>query len=226
MKIGNRIWQFSDPDNFRFARAGRRGTWDVDSEGIERRVRPLILEWLPSSDVVGDFVWPGLNDDLVVVERVASGLKAQFSGFELHPVEMFQEERLYHLKRKPRHPRVLLPYEGPTLHDVRVTKVVGLDLERSTLKRTVNDDGKITYEAEGLEEYGSRWNPATLDLSHFHVPREEGKGLYVRSDDLIGCDLFHIKEFLGFKYCTGKVRDYVEGNGFTNVRFREVGEII
>ena len=221
-----KIWQFSDPDDYRFARAGRCGTWAVDSEGVERRIRPLILEWQAGSDVLGDFVWPGLADDLVVVERVAQGLRDQFSGFELCPVEMFQEERLYKLKRKPRTRRVLLPYQGPNLYDVWVTKVVNIDLARSSVKEILTDKGKTIYKAEGLEEFGSKVDPKTFELSCQHIQRKKGKGLYIHMKDLDGCDLFHIQEFLGFKYCTNVVKEYIERKGFTNVRFLEVGEAI
>ena len=187
---------------------------------------PLVLEWLPGSDTIGDFVWPGLREDLVVVERVARDLEDHFSGFELYSVEMFQEERLYNLKRKPRKPIILLPYKGPKLYDVWVTKVVNIDLGRSSVKKMVSDTGEATYEAEGLEEYKGEVDAKTLELSYQHIQREQGKGLYVNIADLGGCDLFHIEEFFGFKYCTNKLKHHIEEKVYKNVRFLEVGEAI
>ena len=72
-----KLWRFSDPDDDRFARASRRGTWDHG-----HRVSPLVIEWEPDSDVVGDFVWPGLDSDIVVTEKVYKALASRFSGFE------------------------------------------------------------------------------------------------------------------------------------------------
>lgn len=74
-----RVYHFAEPFDYRYARAGRRGTWFPNpGPGVcpectasrQDRIAPLILEWLPDSDQVGDFTWPGVNDEVVVTQRV------------------------------------------------------------------------------------------------------------------------------------------------------------
>jgi hypothetical protein len=76
-----KFWRFSDPSDYRYARAVRHGgTWQEGEPW--RRAKPLAIVWLPDSDVVGDFTWPGLDTDIVITDRVGIALKqAVVTGF-------------------------------------------------------------------------------------------------------------------------------------------------
>ena len=157
---------------------------------------------------------------------VGRELAEKYCGFELKPVEMIQEERLYRLKRKPRKPRVLLPYDGPGLFDVWVTRSVALDIERSSVVSNLEDDGRVSYTAVGVESYKSRYNKETGELDRFHFPRVAGKGFFVRKDNLDGFGIFHINEFVYWKFCTDATKDFIENRGYSNVGFLEYGNAV
>ena len=135
-----RIWRFTDPSDYRFAEGGRRGSWTQPSEGLcpectaspEERTRPLILAWLPGSDTVGDFVWPGFDSEVVVTDDVLGALQSRFHGFEPGPVEMVEEKGVRARKRGDR--QVRLPYHGPRLHELWVTAWAHLDPGRSSVE--------------------------------------------------------------------------------------------
>jgi hypothetical protein len=224
------IWLIDNPADYtNYARATQVNMWTdlkIDAEG---NIDPLIMEWEPDSDIVADFTWPALASKIVVTEVVGVALLERFHGFKLGPVEMVQNTPLEKLQRQCQRgkKRVLLPYEGPKLVNLFVTKWVNVDLKRSSLQKEVlNTTGKIRYTAEGVEEYYSRWNPETKDLSHFHNPRVPGKGVFVDNSELNDADIFHIHEIPAFIFCTDPVKVFIEDKGYSNVRFLEYGDVM
>ena len=81
-----KLFHFESPDNQNFAQATRHGTWFPKKAKIcpectvsrQKRGSPLIIEWDVGSDLIGDFVWPGLNTDLVVVQKVKEAFEGRF----------------------------------------------------------------------------------------------------------------------------------------------------
>jgi len=220
-----RLWRFIDPLNDAFARAGGRGTWYQPGEGKpSERVRPLIIEWEPGSDVIGNFTWPGLG--IIVTESVGRALSDRFRGFELGPVEMVQDAKLKRPQRVTRRtkPRVWLPYEGPPLYDLWVTAWVTADLEQSTLNLKEAEVGTDTarYQLEGHERI--EYFGVFPDLVRKRIPREPGKGVYAPEKELRHADIFHLRQIPGWVFCTDAVRDFVLESKFTNVDFFEMGE--
>lgn len=186
------------------------------------------MEWLPDSDVVGDFVWPG--GDVVVTQGVRDVLQYQFRGFEFESVMMSQDPTL----RPPRHaskrtnPRVWLPYHGLPLSELWVTAWLHADLERSTIRlvSACSTCGNKAYGIAGVEERKHHWDPNRRQLIAVHAPRQEGKGLYIVRRDLKGADIFRVFELPAWVICTDRVRAVIEDQGATNVSFLEVGDIV
>ena|SRR3990172_413140 len=209
-----KLYLFRDPYDYRFARGGRRGTWSP-SPGLcpecggsrSERIPPLIIEWLPDSDQIGDFTWPGLNDEVVVTQRVREALEGRFRGFEFRSIEMYQNPRLKRPSRptKRTKPRVWLPYEGPPLWDLQPTSQCRLDLERSGLRYT------------GI--------CGTCGWESYEVPPLEGRYLVVDRSTWDGADIYRIHEYSALVYCTEQVKEFIESQGFTNVSFLLDGEI-
>jgi len=211
-----KLFHFHDPDDYRFAPAGRRGTWYPDpSPGLcpecgtsrQKRVPPLILVWQPDSDQIGDFVWPGMDDEVVVTDRVQRVLRERFRGFEFQPIAMWQDPKLKRPQRitKRTKPRVWLPYEGPPLWDLWVTAWCHLDLERSdeTLEKECSTCGKKFYKGPSFEERHLVVDPVSWD----------------------GSDIFRIYEYSRWIFCTERVKEFIKQADFSNVSFLEDGEI-
>lgn len=220
-----KIWRFSDPVDDSYARASRRGTW----EGTER-VQPLVIEWEPGSDVIGDFTWPGFDSDIVVTNRVAEVFReSQVAGVELGPVEMVESAE--DAQRRSRKRRVTLPYQGPALWDLWVTTWVRADVEQSSI-RVVRDasSGTEHYEVEGAERWEAVWDPDRMELVKKRHPRVPGQGLLIiagiAGDSLRGATIFRVAQFPAWIFCTDAVRELVEKNQFSNVSFLEMGETL
>ena len=232
-----KIWRFKDPSDYTFACAGLRGTWDAVNRtdpcpectsSHQTRVKPLVIEWETGSDIVGDFMWPGLGN-IAVREEVIRALMSEFNGVEPGPVEMVQDSKLRKPKRitKRTKPRIWLPYLGPPLCDLWVNYWVHMDYERTTaeLIKTCETCGRHIYDIVGLEREDMSWDNNRLALIKTHIPRSSGQGLYVPMKDLSGNDIFKVNEFDAWILCTDRVRNFINENAFTNVTFFEVGEL-
>lgn len=222
-----RLWRFADPRDGRFAAAGRRGAW---TEGLgvcpscsasrQVRAQPLLLVWEPGSDEVGDFTWPGFGSEVVAAEHVLRSLR-EFSGFEAGPVEFIEE---------PGNPkkgkRVTLPYNGPRLFELWVTSRVGMDRGRSSaeLEHVCAECGAQRWELYGVERWDSHFDQELKQLVRFKSDRLPNAGIYVEEAGLGGASVFRVEEFPGWIFCTDRVREVIDNEGFSNVSFLEMGE--
>ncbi len=211
-----KIYHFANPHDYRFARAGRLGTWSPDpgpgacpecGRSRQKRIPPLIIEWLPDSDHVGDFTWPGLNDEVVVTQSVREALEQEFDALEFLPIKMFQDPKLKRPRRITRRtkPRIWLPYEGPPLWELHSTTTCSLDREQSNVR---------------LEKVCS-----TCGRPKFIRPPFEDRHLVVDRATWGGEDIFKTREYTGWLFCTERAKQFVELQGFTNVGFLLDGEI-
>jgi hypothetical protein len=212
--VAIKIFSFENPWDDRFAEAGRRGTW-YPNPGLgicpecraarQKRVFPLVIEWVPGSDQIGDFVWP-MFGELVVSDKVRRELDASFTGFEFLPIEMIQEPRLKRPSRvtKRTKPRVWLPYDGPALWELRPKTEADLDLAASgfSVRKVCGTCGRTIY----------------------NTPPLEGRILVVDPSTWSESDIFGISPF-SMVFCVEKVKEFIEQTGFTNVSFKEEGII-
>jgi hypothetical protein len=210
-----KVFHFHGVFDYRFAQAGRRGTWHPPNTEVcpecgsspQQRVPPLILEWEPGSEVVGDFAWLGADDEVVVSQRVGEALSERFRGFELKAIEFWQDPKLRRPQRNTKRtkPRIWLPYEGPPLWDLWVTAWCHLDIQRSgmSLEKVCSTCGEHIYKAPTFERRHLIVDPTSWD----------------------GSDIFHIYEYPRWIFCVERVKEFVEQAGFTNVGFLEDGEI-
>jgi hypothetical protein len=228
-----RIWRFADPGDYRFAQASRRGSWSPSAgpcpecgASSQKRIQPLILEWEPGADVVGDFTWSGFGSDIAVTERVAEDLRS-FGGFQPGPIEMIQSLELSASDGvRPTRPRVSLPYQGPQLYELWVTQNVHLDLEKSSVRliKACGTCGHRQYEVDGIERRELTWDAERGESVRAHIPRSQGKGLFVAAHVLAETAIFRTLEFPTWVLCTDRVKELVTQNGFTNVTFLEIGD--
>jgi hypothetical protein len=110
---------------------------------------------------------------------------------------------------------------------VWVTKWVRMDPERTTYEEERLSDGTVRKCLIGTERNETDWNRETFESTERVIPREPGKGLYVRGEELRGYPLFAVKESsAGRPVCTDEFKKLVESKGYTNVAFREISEVI
>lgn len=187
------------------------------------------VEWQPGSDVVGDFAWDESGSPVLVKHAVLRELGQVFRGLTGVPVEMVQSPRLKRPSRpnKRTRPRIWLPYTGPPVCELWASKYVHPDTQHGslTLKGPCDLCGRISYRLEGVERVESHWDPERREVVQIHYPRTPGGGLFVRASDLEGCDFFSVYEYEAI-FCTDRAKEFIEQRGYTNIMFREYGEVI
>ena len=227
-----KLWRIGDPLDYRYAQAGFLGTrtpgrlcpgCTASSEG---RARPLIFEWEPGSKVVGDFVWAAISY-VAAQATVFEVLSQRFSGFEGGPVHIVEAPKISKRPEKYRKHRIVLPYEGPELIELWVTESVEMDMERSTVEveKTCSDCGRVFYRIDGVERSTFHFNKENYEYRKFRIPRTPGAGIFIRSGQLNGNDVFKVPG-IGWTFCTDRFKRFVNEQQFTNISFWEMGDII
>ncbi len=223
-----KFFMFNDPRDYRFAWASRREPWRLLGREETGQPETAQMQWEADSELVGDFVWwDGAFRDVVVQRSVGEILMEHFTGFELGPIAMFQDPKFDRMKRKPRKPRILLPYTGPELVYLAVTSLAPIDLELSSIE-WVERDGKVQPRLLPVtERYEIRFENH-MPAGEIHIPREPGKGAFVHATDLQGASIFRdvLVDYPSCICCTESVKNFIEQQGWNNVRFLEVGDVI
>jgi hypothetical protein len=230
-----RLWRFTSPVDDTFAEGGQRGSWSAPAGGRvcpecsssrQSRIQPLLLAWLPGSDLVGDFTWCGLAGEVAVTERVVAALRGHCHGFEPGAVEMVEDNEASASRRGK--PRVRLPYSGPALHELWVTTWVHLDRDGSSveLERTCGTCHTEFWEVFGVERWDSHYDPERRRLVRTKTERLPKAGVFVQNAELAGASIFRVHEFPGWVFCTDVARALIQKEGFTNVAFLEMGETL
>lgn len=215
-----KIYDLRDPLDEDYALAVAVGTWTeprgLCSEcGASAQVieAPLTIEWLPNGGVVGDFTWLGWA--VVVSDRAARSLSTKFRGFMIAAVEVRQGER----PKLPIYPDGVEP-----LHHLRVARVVSA-LPESTIEVSVCPAcGTSKTYIHGMEQRKGDWDVHKMKMVMTDLARQPGSGLIVRTSDVASAGIFGLVGPSRYLFCTETVKEIIEGQGFTNCGFREVGE--
>ncbi|MEW4452077.1 hypothetical protein AB1L30_05265 [Bremerella sp. JC817] len=217
------LWQIKIPATHDYAQLYR---YYEDPEGTECEECGAMLtitherfeaEWSDGSDQIGDFVFS--VGDVVVRADIASELLKTFRGATTQPVELADHPNLYRPKppKRTRVKRVWLPYEGPELVWLKPTHSVPL-LDQSTVEidETCDSCGTIVYEQFlGVEAYNGVQ----------HTPRDPDGGLFISAKAVGEHDLFGV-ECTGLFLVTNQFKQYIEKQGYTNIRFLNYGTLV
>jgi hypothetical protein len=231
------LWYIAEPLDTEFARADSRSPpqritpslCDRCSRGARYiKSKPLIFEWEAGADDIADFIWPDVTR-VVVRKTVFEVLAREFRGIHAEPVEMVQDPKLKQPKRRTSRtkPRIWLPYSGPELVELWTDHEVPYLPETTTeipwqCKKCGNEPRMLS----GFERKSHLYDREKGILVPNHQPRVPGKGVFVAASEVKDSPIFRLQEFTGPILCTDEVKSFVERQGFTNIDFREYGDIV
>ena len=173
------------------------------------------VEWDVGYDVIGDFMHCGGR--VIAHREIISELVTRFCGAcEVKAKFSLPQAEPANAKKKTKKKDVM-PDLYPEIAVLHISKEID-PLPQSTVSFSDRCSGCGSYHIEsltGVEQWDLR----------AHTPRVDGSGLFVRSEDLDGCDFFRPRHS-GYVLCTDRVREFVLERGYTNVRFLEFGNVI
>ena len=191
-----------------FAMCSVVGTWGKgkDCKFCTRRISgdiiiaPLVIEWEPGTERIGDFSWGGYK--AVVLDRARSVLES--NDFECRFDRVIVKRPRSFLRSKM--PRVAYPYKGPKLFWMRPTERVHIDVALSRIGLEEDCPCPVC----GIEEYEFRRNR-----------------LVIRKSAWNRCKMFQIAEFgqSGATFVTESALKILDDTGLTNLCPRLAGEI-
>ena len=164
----------------------------------QKRVPPLVLEWEPDSDDVGDFAWGGFGAEVVIRRAIADELGKHFSGFVAEPIEMIERDESNDRGVRVK-PKVQLPYNGPELCELWIDSWGSLDEQAS----------QVVHER-------------TCGTCGFRFYKPKRSGLILANESFLP-DFFRLQQFPSWMFCTGSVREFVLKKGWLNITFLDVG---
>jgi len=195
--------------------------------GRYERPKPLVFEWEPGSDIIGDFTWP-FSSRVAVRRPVFDSLAREFSGIHVEAVEMIQDPKLKPPKRRTSRskPRVWLPYTGPELVELWPDREVPFLPETTIIvPLRCKNCGRELREISGFEVKAHRYDPRKGELVPDLQPRVPGQGVFVASSE-VADPIFRLQEFTEAIFCTDEVKSFIEREGFTNIDFLECGDVV
>jgi len=181
--------------------AGPDGMCNTCQQHWKDYAEPLLVQWEPSTDVIGDFSWDGPWGYLfLITEPVIAFFQEHNFDCEFLDVEYVEPE-----KPSKRYKCVRYPYVGPKQFWGRCDAFVDLDLEASGIEVP-----KPCPEC-GTKDYAFRYEGIIIPRSHWH-----------------GEKMFRITTNGKSKatFVTEEGRRLIEEAGFSNVAFRRAGEIL
>lgn len=234
MKNVRTIWCVDSAFESNFAECGIRSPWETQNrpclscyKGATTIIPyPLVIEWLPGSNVVGDFSWPGCGR-AIIKKRISDDMLKRFSMLELREIEMIQDHHLRVPKNKSKaKQRVWLPYDGEPLVEL-VPLCCFPESPRTTNRVAFRCDvcGRETTQLEGFELKEHRWDQIKQDLVPYMKPREAGRGLFISRNFVKDCPIFRVESFLSSIFCLNEFKNFIEDQGYTNIDFLEYGEV-
>lgn len=187
---------------------------------------PLVFEWEPGSDQIGDFAWPS-GSRVAVREPVMELLIAKKFAVKAGAIEMIQDPKLKQPKNPRRaKPRVWLPYTGPQLVELVVEHAVHILPETTTVvARQCALCGRERRHLVGAEVKQHLWSKESRTLLPLVKSRVSEQGIFVSSADVGASGFFTTYEF-DFILCTDEAKAALEEAKFTNLDFWEYGDVV
>ncbi len=178
----------------------------------------LAINWNRRLRKMDDFFWPVLMLTPIGRKSVVEELVAKFEGAIGINVPYTTIEN--HAGDRPD------DKTWPELKALWITCCLDADEDRSTIVRWVDDQGRDSIKISGIEKSEDGWNEEEFENFEIRKKRVPGHGLYVRNSDLSGCDFFRVNQNRFWLFCTDKVKQFVDAQGYAGLDFLEAGDVI
>ncbi len=194
----------------------------------EEQVPGVTIELLLDTRELGDFCWEEDDPYPLVTKRVMRDL-GRFTGLEFHAARVVRG-KLSARDAKDYKRRKRWRYEGPPLYQLWPTRVVPIDMERSSIRvELCSRCGRQTWVVEGVEWHSSRYDRTTGCLVPVRTPRTPGKGLFIRRRDLGEVDIFRLQREVvpSGCFCTDRFKEFIEQRAYAAAPdFWEFGDVV
>lgn len=199
-----KIYLLDDPRDYQFARFSHVGTWTKGEicrtcgQGTSRLIEPLLIEWEPDSDVIGDFSWCGYT--MVISQKVKKYMTTKAWECDFGAVEVVSTGNKIPKNKK----KVPFPYTGDELSWVMPKEYIRLNEENSSVKLEIDcpacKQKKYTFRRAGIQIDKENWD---------------------------GSNMFRIEQYgkSSATFLTEKALEECRSAGFTNLRYIEAGII-
>ena len=159
-----------------------------------------------------DFVWYHGGTDAIISEKIADTIRRKFPCIDFEDVEIVTKRgKPYQKFEKSDH----------CFKRITIKHYLAMDWLLTTYRE--EDGVKSIYGFESRDFPNELRNGEPVIEK---IPRVPGQGMYVRHENLLGCNFFGIRDRQPFYFCTDGFKGFIEDNGFTNVEFREMGGIV
>lgn len=200
-----KIYLIKEPSkNEGFAEFSHVGTWsdgDICEEcenTTERLIEPLLIEWEPGYDMIGDFSWCGYTS--VIQPHVKKFMIDSSFECNFKKVEVVSPTT----KKKKNQKLIEFPYKGPELSWLFPNKYIKLNQEKSGV--TLRTDCSLCKQ----KDYTFIMDKIVIDKAKWR-----------------GEKIFRIEQFIpsAATFITEDALNAISGRGFTNFGIHEAGFI-
>lgn len=206
------LWEMREPVESDFTHVVEIEKAAKTSPSFEGETKKSIAAFDGRLSNIADFVWYHGGTNAIISEKIADTIRRKF------PCVNFEDVEIVTKRGKP-----YQKIEKSDLYFKIVSIKHYLDMDWSLTTYREEDGVKAIYGTEGREFPNELRNGEPVIEKVLRVP---GQGMYVRHENLLGCNFFGIRDRQPFYFCTNEFKDFIENNGFTNVEFREVGGIV
>lgn len=180
-------------------------------QNLSKGIKVMWDDWIAKGNVIPDFVYSAYT---ICKKEIADNLQKHFVGLKL--VELNFEKNPKELIAKNLNRLKWLPKENVELTGIDTDVEIPV-LPQSTLRFGISGlTGK-----ECIKEIIG----AEILKGDNIIPREAGKGIFFKAEDIGGYNFFKPIAY-PFLLCTEEVKFYIQEQGYSNIIFLEIGDVI
>lgn len=170
-----------------------------------RRIRWYFDRYLPFTEEIADFTWPGGTSIMMVRDDVKPRMEVLLPGAEFHKVEIVPPD----VPKKP---------SSKSIHrNNRLQLIQGLPLWQVTTRVTIEMD---------MAASGRKVIEVCATCGHTRYAVTPGAKFVIPSDELANATWFRLYESGGPFYVIDSLADRLASCHFTNLKIRKVGIVV